>query len=117
MVMASAWKADELVAKTTNFINSIETISQNIQDMDIYQISNKLKFCMSSVPENLVKGFSETKRIDRIRAYVKLNGAMEECKSYLDLIESLRYYKTSDMKAKLDEINEEIMSSYQITVN
>ncbi len=110
-------KINELVLKTESFLNELKYISNFIEDRDIYKISNKLKNCTHNLTDILEKGLQENERIKKIRAFVRVNSSLEECKSYLSLIDQLQYYQTDYAQIELDNINKEIIDNYQTALN
>jgi hypothetical protein len=113
----SKMKINELVLKTESFLNELKYISNFIEDRDIYKISNKLKNCTHNLTDILEKGLQENERIKKIRAFVRVNSSLEECKSYLSLIDQLQYYQTDYAQIELDNINKEIIDNYQTALN
>jgi hypothetical protein len=47
----------------------------------------------------------ESVKIKKIRGFIKVGGALAECKEYLDLIHILRYGKTKQIIEQIDDVS------------
>lgn len=108
---------NELVTKTAEFVREIKFISNVIEDRDIYRLRYRLALCTNHLVDTLENGLESSERINKIRSYIKINSSLEECKSYLALIDQLRYYQTDYAQSELEKINREIRENYQISIN
>lgn len=95
----AVWKkADQLVSSVLSF-------SDGLPHTELYELKTRLKRCVCQVPEKLEDTFKQKSRIEKIRALIKANVCLEECRDYLSLVEKMQFGDTRDLQEKLDEIS------------
>ena len=98
-------KTTDVWQKTHLFVNSVVSLSNNLPQSEIYGLKTRLQECATSVPTNIEDGLKQSKKIEKIRAFIKANGFIEECKDYLSLVAKLKYGETSELLIMADEIS------------
>jgi four helix bundle protein len=99
-------------AKTDELVQSIVSLSNTLPDSELYDLRTRLKNSVTSVLPNLEEGFRNNQRVERIRHWIRATSHLEECRDYLNLVESLRYGKTSHLLDKINEISDLLKQDY-----
>ncbi len=95
---------DAMWQKAQALATNIHILSDSLPKDEIYELKIRLKHCVASIPEYLVSGFEKERRIDKIRAFIYASSQLEECRSYLNMIENLHYSDVKDLKRQVDEM-------------
>jgi four helix bundle protein len=107
----SVWKeADKLVESVVSF-------SDSLPKSELYELKSRLKMSVVNVPPTIEEGFLKTKKVDKIRNWIKANGILEECRDYLKMVEDLKYADTDDIMQQLNNFGELLKSNYSFTKN
>ena len=106
-MITQSFEKQLLIEKMTEeLVSSINILSKDLPENPIYRLSDKLMNTVSSIPKYIAMGISnECKRLDKIRYYMTANTALEDCKNYLTLVETLKYGNTEDIIEKINDVN------------
>lgn len=95
---------DVLWHKANSLATNIRSLSDSLPKDEIYELKIRLNHCVASIPNYLISGFEKERRIDKIRAFIHASSQLEECRSYLNMIENLRYADVKELKRQVDEM-------------
>lgn len=98
-------KARELAESVSEFSDLLP--EENLNDLKI-----RLKYTAESISPAIEEGFSQKRRIDRLRLWIKANTYLEEVRDYLNMVEVLRYAKTDELVSKIDEMADILKKNY-----
>ncbi len=96
---------DAIWQKAQSLATNIADLSNSLPKDEIYELKMRLMHSVASLPEYLVKGFDNNKRIDKIRSFIYASSQLEECKGYLNLIEKMKYSDVSELRKQVDEMS------------
>jgi four helix bundle protein len=99
----------EMMNKVVRLIAAVNEISDKLPENDIHQLKKRLRLCISEMPTRIEESWFKTRKIDKIRCFIKVSGSIEECRDYLCFIELLRYCRTRELIRQCDEINRMIV--------
>ncbi len=107
-------KDTQLWKKTEDLLLKINVLSAAMpqDNMSLYEVQNRLRLCVSTIPESIESGFKQNTRINKIRSIIKAISALEECKDYLCLVERMKLHNTTDLVEDIDTIKEILNGEY-----
>jgi four helix bundle protein len=91
--------------KVLQFVQAVVVLSDSLPNNDFHQLRHRLRSIADDVPESLRIGFSQERKIDKMKSLIKAYGSLEECREYLGLVELLRYGSTRDLIKQIDELS------------
>lgn len=92
--------------KTSELVESIYMLSDNLPDSDMYYIKNRLRLAAFDLPNTIDATLQDNcRRINKIRNFIKAGGELAECKEFLDLIHVLRHCETKHLIEQIDDVN------------
>lgn len=106
-----------IVQKAVDVVQSILTLSECLPSNDFHQLRVKLRSSAQLVTTRIESSFGHERKIDRIRSMIKINGSIDECRDYLQLIESFRYANTKELIKELFEISRLLNEDYPEMAN
>ncbi len=103
--------------KAERLVVSVMDISDEIPRDNFYDLKARLINCIEMVPPQLREGFRKTRRIDRVRQWIKVNCLLQECRDYLMMVKMLRYGKPTEQIELIDDLYELLLSDHGNGVN
>lgn len=100
----------ELVEQARRLRTSVMDLSKKLPRERPRYIQDRLNNCLAQLPDNIERGLTTDKKIERIKSFVRANGELNECKDYLTALSHLRYYKSDGMIDSIDELRRTINS-------
>lgn len=101
-----SFKQSPIWEEAGRLVDSITNFTDTLPKSEFYELKNRLKESVSNVEPTLEEGFRRTRRVDKIRQWIKANGILEECRDYLKIVETLKYAETSDIIDQIDTFGE-----------
>lgn len=102
---------DHLKQESNDLVKSINIFTDSLPGSEMSDLSLRLKFCVSDMPQAIEQSFHGQRKIDKIRSRIKLTIAIQECRECLDLIAKFKYANTEDLITKLDSLNNHLIAS------
>lgn len=106
--------SEEILKKESNeLVESINSFTKVLPDSEISELSKRLQESVLGMTEKIEMSFNGTRKIDKIRSWIKLSIALKECRDTLDLIAKLKYGNPSELIVKLDNFNQLLIARHQ----
>lgn len=93
-----------LKEKVNSFIFSVNELTKKLNG-DIYSMRNLLVQCVKDVPEVVDAGLNSKKELSRKKHFAVARESLEQCKTYLAMIKTMKMISTTDLIRQVDEIN------------
>jgi four helix bundle protein len=91
--------------KTSELVESIYILSANLPERDMLYIKNRLRSTAFNLPNTIDETLqNNSRRINKIRNFIKAGGQLAECKEFLELIQVLGYSKTKHLIEQIDNV-------------
>ncbi len=102
-----------LKTESSALVESVNNFTKELPKSDISELALRLKTSVNGMTTYLESSFSGTRKIDKIRSWIKLSIALKECRDTLDLIAKLKYANTNDLMLKVDNFNQMLIARHQ----
>lgn len=102
--------------KAENIINSVNNISDKIPQKGFYELGNRLRFSLKEI-NNDIEEFYNQKKTAKLIAGIKAKSKIDECESYLKLINTMRYADTKEVINELEELKKWLVLEAEISRN
>ena len=100
--------------KTDELIDMINHFSESLPKNELSEIRTRLKSSVNGMPEKIEQSFNGSRKIDKIRSWIKLTIALKECRETLDLIAKLKYGNPQDIINKVENFNSLLVNSHAL---
>ncbi|ROL58665.1 hypothetical protein D9V87_08340 [Bacteroidetes/Chlorobi group bacterium MS-B_bin-24] len=90
--------------KVESFLGSIDNLTNHLNG-DIFNFKNALKDCVQDIPNILEFSFNTGHLLERKKNIAIAKASLEQCKTYLSMLKSMRIVSTNDLIAQVEEIN------------
>lgn len=101
MTKSIALKQNKLILESIVFTEVIKKLCKNLKDENLLYVRKNLEECVADLPK-LIKDYLDTEdRIDRIKTLVRIQGLVDECYEYLELISRTRQGDISPVMSEL----------------
>ncbi len=103
-------KTKELNRMLKEFLSDINNIKSKLNG-DIYNFKNLLSETVYNLPEQICKGLNAKSKILSKKEFTIAMEALEQCKSYLIMMEKMKMIPTMEVVKKVDKINDILIKS------
>jgi len=85
-----ALKQNKLILESIIFTEVVKKLCKNLVDENLLFIKKNLEECISDLPKLMKKYLDSEDRVARIRHLVQIQGLVDECNEYLEIIARTR---------------------------
>jgi hypothetical protein len=85
-----ALKQNKLILESIIFTEVVKKLCKNLVDENLLFIKKNLEECVSDLPKLMKKYLDSEDRVARIRHLVQIQGLVDECNEYLEIIARTR---------------------------
>lgn len=103
-----------LSKKAENIIDSINNISNRIPQKGFYELGNRLKLSMNEINHDLEAIYNQNKTA-KLLAGIKAKSKIDECESYLKLINTMKYADTNEVISELEDLKKWLMLEAELS--
>ncbi len=93
-----------LKTKVDNFLNSLGELSSKLNG-DIYNIRSIFSQFAKDIPVRLDAGLSSSRSLMRRKNFAIAKETLNQCRTYLSILNSLRIVSVKELLNQIDEIN------------
>ncbi len=98
-------KSNDLIKeKIELFIGSIDKLAENLNG-DIYNFKNVIKGCVKDIPDILNFSLNSNHLYIKRKNIAIAKESLEQCKTYLSMLNSMRMVSTKELITQVEEIN------------
>ncbi len=98
-------KSEDLIKeKIEMFIGSIDKLAENLNG-DIYNFKNVIKGCVKDIPNILNITLNSNHLKTKRKNFSIAKESLEQCKTYLSMLNSMRMVSTKELITQVEEIN------------
>lgn len=90
--------------KVNSFVLNVNKISKELNG-DIYNIPKILDQYVQDIPDFLEAGMNSTRYLSKIKNFAIARESLEQCKTYLEMLKSMKVVSTQDLINQIEEIN------------
>jgi four helix bundle protein len=91
--------------KSHQFVLSTYELTQSFPKHELYGLTSQLRRAAVSIPANIAEGFRRRGKGDKARFMNIAESSLDECRYYLVLAQDLGYGDTTQIAARLEEVN------------
>ena len=102
-----------LKSESSSLVESVNNFTRELPKSDLSELAIRLKTSVNGMTSHLESSFTGTRKIDKIRSWIKLSIALKECRDTLDLISKLKYANTNELMGKVDNFNQMLIARHQ----
>lgn len=102
-----------LKSESSALIKSVNNFTKVLPKSDISELAIRLQTSVNGMTNHLESSFTGTRKIDKIRSWIKLSIALKECRDTLDLIAKLKYANTNELMIQVDNFNQMLIARHQ----
>lgn len=95
---------DTIKEKVESFLCSIDELATHLNG-DIFNFKSVLKDCIQDIPNILEYSFKTGHWLERKKNIAIAKASLEQCKTYLTMLKSMRIVSTHELIAQVEEIN------------
>jgi hypothetical protein len=93
-----------LKEKVDSFVFSVRELSKKLNG-DIFSLRNLLVQCVRDVPEMVDAGLKSERLLSKKKHLAIARESLEQCKTYLSMLKSMRMVSTLELIRQIEEIN------------
>lgn len=91
-------KAEELKSLVDDFTHTLPT--DKINDLRYHLIG-----CLTNFPNNIERGLTTERKIDRIKSFIKASGELNQCRDYLQLLSRMKIAHPDELIMEIEDFN------------
>ena len=101
--------------KASNLTETIISFNDDLPEEELVDLKRRLSETVSCVTPAIEAGFKKTKRVEKLREWIRANVYLLECRDYLYMVEKFSFKKTEHLIEMIDELDDLLKDNYPAT--
>jgi four helix bundle protein len=94
-----------ILQKANDLVNNVHRFTEDLPNDYLFDIKFRLKSAIANLPVQIADGFKVQSRIEHVRAKIRANSYLEECRDYLEIVEKFRLGNAAELKSEIEEVS------------
>ena len=90
--------------KAGDFTSRIDSFTDELPDILIYDFKARLRYSANLFPEALNNSCESRARKEKLVNMIKARAVLDECRDYISLIKTLKFHDTDEISDLIDEM-------------